>query len=69
MTAFLRSPKKVPENIRSRIHVIVGDVLNADQVSDAIEGKHAVISCLGVPVNFGRHFHKVFINAKPPRTQ
>nr|XP_002128791.1 flavin reductase (NADPH)-like [Ciona intestinalis] len=47
VTAFVRTPTKIPGHVRSKILVVQGDVLKKEEVSDAIKGKDAVISCLG----------------------
>ena len=43
----------MPERVRNRINIIVGDVLNADQVANALEGQDVVISCLGTGWSLG----------------
>lgn len=54
MTAFVRNPKKIPEDISSKLHrVIQGDVLNKTRVEDAIEGHDVVLSAIGTGQNFG----------------
>ncbi|CAK8688178.1 unnamed protein product [Clavelina lepadiformis] len=51
VTAYLRKPEKVPVNVRSKIKIVLGNVLDADQVANVIEGQDAVISCLGKGFN------------------
>ncbi|CAL4198297.1 unnamed protein product [Meganyctiphanes norvegica] len=47
ITAFLRDPSKLPEELTSKVKVIVGDVLKEDDVETAIQGQDAVIIVLG----------------------
>ena len=54
MTAYLRKPQKVPEEVRKCVKIIIGDVRNIDQVADALAGQDAVISCLGTGFNLGK---------------
>ena len=54
VTAYLRKPNKVPEKVRSHIKVIIGDIRDAEQVADALEGHDAVISCLGTGFGLGK---------------
>ena len=51
MTAYLRKPHKVPEQVRKEIEIIIGDVFDAEKVAEALEGKDVVISCLGTGAN------------------
>lgn len=48
VTAFVRTPRKLAMQ-HSRLQVEQGDVLDADAVSRAVQGQHAVISALGPP--------------------
>ena len=54
MTAFVRTPSKIPPHVRGKLEVIIGDALNDDNVADAVLGHDAVISCLGNGRNFGK---------------
>ncbi|KYN03097.1 PREDICTED: flavin reductase (NADPH) [Cyphomyrmex costatus] len=45
--AFVRDKNKVPEDLRSKVELIVGDVINAKEVSNAIAGRDAVVVVLG----------------------
>lgn len=45
VTAFVRTPEKL--NVKENVHIIKGDAFNKQQVSEAIIGHEAVISCLG----------------------
>lgn len=47
MRAFLRDPAKLPEELKPKVEVIKGDVLEPDSVSNAIEGTDGVIIALG----------------------
>lgn len=55
MTAFLRKPEKVPQKVRAKIKIVVGDVLFPDQVANALEGQDVVISCLGNGFSLGEY--------------
>jgi len=46
VTAYVRSPSKL-EIKHSNLHIIQGDVMNAEKVEQAIAGQKAVISTLG----------------------
>jgi len=54
VTAFVRKPTKVPEEIRKKLHIVQGEVLNEENVASAIEGHDAVISCLGTGYYMGK---------------
>uniref|UniRef100_H2YY95 NAD(P)-binding domain-containing protein n=1 Tax=Ciona savignyi TaxID=51511 RepID=H2YY95_CIOSA len=47
VTAFVRTPSKIPGAVRNKIIVVQGDILKTELVSNAIKGQDAVISCLG----------------------
>ncbi|CAB0029070.1 unnamed protein product [Trichogramma brassicae] len=51
--AFVRDEKKVPENLRDKVDTIVGDVTNAEQVSQAIAGMDGVVVVLGTRNDLG----------------
>jgi len=46
LTAFVRSPDKLPS--QAQLIVVPGDVLDAEALSEAMRGKDAVVSMLGV---------------------
>ncbi len=46
VTAFVRTPSKLTVQ-HDRLHMIVGDTLNEEDVVQAIEGHESVVSCLG----------------------
>jgi len=46
VTAFVRNPSKL-EVEHDKLHIIQGDAFNKEEVSAAIDGHDAVISCLG----------------------
>jgi putative NADH-flavin reductase len=46
LTAYVRSPEKIPA--QARLIVVVGDVLDADALAEAMRGHDAVVSMLGV---------------------
>jgi len=45
--AFVRNQAKVPDDLRSKVELIVGDVTDAKQVSGAVNGNDAVVVVLG----------------------
>ena len=47
VTALVRDPAKLSEEIRDRITVVVGDVTNASDVRGAVEGQDAAVVVLG----------------------
>ncbi|OAB47450.1 epimerase [Paenibacillus antarcticus] len=46
VTAFVRTPSKLQIN-HEQLHIIQGDCFNKDEVTQAIAGHDAVVSCLG----------------------
>ena len=46
VTAYVRNPDKI-KTTHENLKVVVGSTLNADEVSEAIKGHEAVVSCLG----------------------
>lgn len=51
VSVFIRSPHKLPDHFKSKVHCIVGDVYDSSGVADAILGHDIVISCLGKGMN------------------
>lgn len=49
--ALVRDPSKVPQELDGKIDIIKGDVLNEDDVKQAVEGQDAVIVTLGTRNN------------------
>lgn len=47
MTAFVRTPSKLPDSLRKKVTIVQGDVLKREQVEDAIQGHDFVLSALG----------------------
>lgn len=45
--AFVRDEAKIPENLKSKIESVVGDVTNAKQVAKAVADRDAVVVVLG----------------------
>lgn len=45
--AFVRDAAKLPENLKNQVEVFVGNVLEPDSVSDAVEGMDGVVIALG----------------------
>ncbi|HEY5387943.1 MAG TPA: NAD(P)H-binding protein [Thermoleophilia bacterium] len=52
VTAFLRAPEKLGD-LRHRVRVVAGDVLDGGLVSDAVDGQDAVLVALGVAMKRG----------------
>ncbi|XP_058808992.1 flavin reductase (NADPH) isoform X2 [Phymastichus coffea] len=50
-TAFVRDKEKVPIHLRDKINIVVGDVTNAEQVSNAVAGMDGVVVALGTRNN------------------
>lgn len=47
MTAFVRSPDKLPDDLAANITVKVGDVMTPALVDEVVEGQDAVVILLG----------------------
>ncbi|XP_068230974.1 flavin reductase (NADPH) isoform X2 [Palaemon carinicauda] len=47
VTAFVRDPAKLPEDLASQVTVKVGDVLRSADVDDAVQGQEGVVIALG----------------------
>ncbi|XP_015515683.2 flavin reductase (NADPH) [Neodiprion lecontei] len=47
VTAFVRDEAKVPLDIKEKVNVVVGDVTNQEQVSNAVSGQEGVVVVLG----------------------
>lgn len=45
--AFVREAKKLPENLKDKVEIFIGNVLEPDSVSDALEGMDGVVIALG----------------------
>ncbi|KAK9891302.1 hypothetical protein WA026_013609 [Henosepilachna vigintioctopunctata] len=45
--AFVRDPSKLPDNLRNSVEVVQGDVLNYNDVLNAVKGVTAVVVVLG----------------------
>jgi len=43
----VRDRAKVPDDLRGKVELIVGDVTDAEQVSGAVDGNDAVVVVLG----------------------
>uniref|UniRef100_T1IIG1 NAD(P)-binding domain-containing protein n=1 Tax=Strigamia maritima TaxID=126957 RepID=T1IIG1_STRMM len=53
VTIFVRNEKTIPEELKGKVSVILGDVVNEDDVKRAVEGKDGVIVTLGTRVDLG----------------
>lgn len=51
VTVLARYPEKI-KSAGPQVCIIEGDVLNKDDLKEAIEGQDAVCSCIGVPITF-----------------
>ncbi len=51
VTVLARYPEKI-NSAGPQVCIIEGDVLNKDDLREAIEGQDAVCSCIGVPITF-----------------
>ncbi|MCP2338349.1 NAD(P)-dependent oxidoreductase [Actinomadura rupiterrae] len=47
VTAVVRDPARLPEDLRDRADVLVADVMDPAAVEPAVQGRDAVMSCLG----------------------
>lgn len=54
MSAFVRSPSKLPLSLRNDVNIIKGDVLKREEVEDAIQGHDFVLSALGTGWSTGQ---------------
>ena len=64
-TVFVRDEGKIPEHLKDKVKVVVGDVTNAEQVAQAIAGKDGVAVVLGTRNNLSMKFfymNNVLIN-------
>lgn len=53
VTAYVRTPSKIPEKLRKDVKTYKGNVLDKVQVADAIEGHNVVLSALGTGWGLG----------------
>lgn len=47
MSVYVRTPSKVPEDMKDKVNIIQGDVMNDEQVAKAMEGHDAAIFAIG----------------------
>ena len=47
VSVYVRRPKRLPSHLKSKLNIIVGDVLDADAVNDALKEQDLVLSSLG----------------------
>ncbi|MFC5182283.1 NAD(P)-dependent oxidoreductase [Actinomadura harenae] len=47
VTAVVRDAARLPADVRERVNVVVADVMDPAAVQSAVEGRDAVLSCLG----------------------
>ncbi|KAJ8723662.1 hypothetical protein PYW07_007642 [Mythimna separata] len=45
--AFVRDPKKIPDEYKDKVEIFPGNVLEPDSVADAVEGMDGVVIALG----------------------
>lgn len=53
--AFIRDEAKVPKDLKDKIELIVGDVINPEQVSKAVANRDAVVVVLGTRVDLSMY--------------
>lgn len=58
---FVRDENKVPMNLKNKIEIIIGDVTNKEQVSNAISNTDAVVVVLGTRNDLSKY---LFLNIK-----
>lgn len=62
---FVRDEKKIPEHLRDKVEAVVGDVTNAEEVSNAISNTSGVVVVLGTRNDlsecFNCHLKKLFV--------
>ncbi|CAG0879361.1 unnamed protein product [Darwinula stevensoni] len=46
-TAFVRDPEKIPEELKGKVKIVQGDVLNTQDVAKCLEGQDGVVVALG----------------------
>ncbi|XP_011860302.1 PREDICTED: flavin reductase (NADPH) isoform X2 [Vollenhovia emeryi] len=51
--AFVRDEAKIPEDLKSKVESVVGDVTDAKQVADAVAGRDLVVVVLGTREDLG----------------
>ncbi|XP_072929656.1 flavin reductase (NADPH) [Epargyreus clarus] len=49
--AFVRDPSKLPEELKEKVEIFKGDVLEPDSVANAVEGTDGVVVALGTRSN------------------
>lgn len=47
VSVYVRTPSKVPENMKDKVNIIQGDVFNDEEVNKAMEGQDAVVFAIG----------------------
>lgn len=59
----MRDEGKVPANLKDKIEIVVGDVTNPEQVSNAISNRDAVVVVLGTRNDLSKYpiSHKILI--------
>ena len=57
MRAFVRDKDKVPEDLRNKVELIVGDVINAKEVANAVADRDAVVVILGTRTDLSKHIY------------
>ena len=54
VTVFLRTPSRLPEDLHSKVKIVVGDVMDQKAVVAAMEGQDAALSALGTGKSLGK---------------
>ncbi|MBD3276369.1 MAG: NAD(P)H-binding protein, partial [Candidatus Marinimicrobia bacterium] len=47
ITAFVRNPDKLPDDLTNRVTIVEGDILNIEDVDKAVQNQDAVASVIG----------------------
>lgn len=63
---FVRDKTKIPENLRNKVDIIIGDVTNDRDVSKAVASRDAVVVALGTRNDLSKNhiIIKFIINIK-----
>lgn len=59
VTAFVRDPSRLPQELSSQVTVKAGDVLDAETVAEAVKGQEAVVILLGTRNNLSKSLKDV----------
>jgi len=54
VTVYVRRPERLPEELKSKVNCIVGDVLDDKSVAEALKGQNVALSSLGTGRSLGK---------------